>query len=102
MITRREHSVTIKVCFRIPLIRERYLVTGLQTESVRGVFNNQVLSALASIPATKLSVEGSGTWLVVYRHTKLAVRPDTIPAFAKEAGDLAQLFLEQKGMQAAR
>lgn len=79
-----------------PAVSQRFFITGADVDRIRRLFNSQVLSALAAMPETKVTVEGDADWLLVYRRAKLAIKPETVPGFAVEAENMARIFIERK------
>ena len=74
-----------------PEFSKKYLLRGENEESIRQLFNKNLLKNIES--QQKISIEGGGNQLAFYRHKK-RIKPDDIESFMDEGFCFFKLFLE--------
>lgn len=72
-----------------PIFSKRYLLRGDDEQSIRSLFNEQVLEYYEQHPG--VSTEGDGVKLIYYRTSK-RIPPDRIQAFLQEGYDVFNLL----------
>jgi hypothetical protein len=77
-----------------PRFSKSYLLRGPDESAIRSLFGDSIVHHLEANPGW--SVEGSGSWLVVYRASRRE-KPDNLHEFTLKCEVLASTFLE--GMQ---